>query len=229
MKHVDPEKLSRDQLIEYVYNLEARLEETGAVAKVQSTANLQYLFGLTQSEARLLAALSDGRTHSKESLLSAMYFERADDAPEIKIVDVFVCKIRRKLVGYPIQIDTIWGTGHRVVDTAPLKAAMAGETVAPVGGDRAPPFHKPAGAKARRPYGSVKNTVLERLVAIAKDGVASIASRDITKELGSASGSDVIKQLANTGYIEIVGGASKHRRGEPWELRLLPKAYEATA
>jgi hypothetical protein len=126
-----PERMSREQLIEYVYNLEARLEEVGAVTKAQPLLNLSHMFGLTQIEARLLAALSDGRVHSKESLHSAMYFERGDHAPEIKIIDVFVCKIRRKLAGYPIKVETVWGAGHCVADTAPLKAALAGKQVLP--------------------------------------------------------------------------------------------------
>lgn len=228
MQHVDPEKLTRDQLIAHVYNLEARLEEAGAVVKEQPVANLRATFGLTKYEAILLCTLADGKTHNKESLLSALYFERADDAPEIKIVDVFVCKIRKKLVGYPVRIDTVWGTGYRIFDTAPLKAAMAGEQIDTTGGERTPYPSKPLGAKGR-PHGSIKDKAIAYLVSIAVDGVASISSRDLTTELGGSSGSVIIQNLERTGHVEIARRAHRHKRGEPWELRLLPKAYGVAA
>jgi two-component system cell cycle response regulator CtrA len=34
------------------------------------------------------------------------------DEPDIKIVDVFVCKMRRKLKPYRIIIQTDWGRGY---------------------------------------------------------------------------------------------------------------------
>ncbi len=67
---------------------------------------------LTVQEAKLVSHLyrRSGNLVTKESLLHAMYGGRADDAPEIKIIDVFVCKARRKMGGDPIQ--TIWGRGY---------------------------------------------------------------------------------------------------------------------
>jgi two-component system cell cycle response regulator CtrA len=42
------------------------------------------------------------------------------DEPEVKIVDVFVCKIRKKLaaVGLGDFIGTVWGRGYTVRDQA---------------------------------------------------------------------------------------------------------------
>lgn len=51
---------------------------------------------------------------TKETILSQIY--SGMDEPEIKIVDVFICKIRSKLTkaGLPSVISTVWGRGYTV-------------------------------------------------------------------------------------------------------------------
>lgn len=66
---------------------------------------------LTKAEEGILGALLKRQnTLDKESLYVLMYGDRLD-APDIKILDVLVCKLRRKLWVYEIQIETIWGRG----------------------------------------------------------------------------------------------------------------------
>ena len=73
------------------------------------------LLGLTAYEGRVLAALSRGEQMSKEQILAVAYSDRLDqDLPELKIVDVWVCKIRKKLKPLGIDVETIWGEGHAV-------------------------------------------------------------------------------------------------------------------
>jgi DNA-binding response OmpR family regulator len=57
--------------------------------------------------------LARGRTVSREQLLNSIYGTDADQ-PEIKIVDVFITKIRQKLKPYVGDnfIETVWGTGY---------------------------------------------------------------------------------------------------------------------
>jgi two-component system cell cycle response regulator CtrA len=48
------------------------------------------------------------------------------DEPEIKIIDVFVCYLRKKLAqatGGQHYIETIWGRGYRLHDPAPMPSA----------------------------------------------------------------------------------------------------------
>ena len=79
-------------------------------------------FHLTMSEYKLFVALvrANGRALSKERLLSLMYIDGVEEVPEIKIVDVFVCKVRKKLSrcypGMDGLIKTLWGRGY-VFDT----------------------------------------------------------------------------------------------------------------
>lgn len=69
---------------------------------------------LTGREFQILSALarSPGRLVTKAGLLSALYDGR--DEPEMKIIDVFVCKIRKKLgFEHGRLIETVWGRGYR--------------------------------------------------------------------------------------------------------------------
>ena len=73
------------------------------------------LLPLTAKEYALveLLALKKGGTVSKESFLSQIY--GGMDEPEIKIIDVFLCKIRqkiKKLTGNETYIHTVWGRGY---------------------------------------------------------------------------------------------------------------------
>ena len=73
-----------------------------------------------------LLALRRGKTLSKSLMMSLLY--GGLDEPEPKIIDVFVCKIRKKLalVGAPFSlIETIWGGGYRIgeADYQPLADA----------------------------------------------------------------------------------------------------------
>ena len=53
-------------------------------------------------------------TITKEMFLAHLYGGR--DEPEMKIIDVFICKLRRKLneAGAPGIIETIWGRGYMI-------------------------------------------------------------------------------------------------------------------
>lgn len=66
----------------------------------------------------LLLASSPGRVLSKEMILTQLYVDGLDEEPEMKIIDVFVCKLRRKLTDvHPDSekfIETIWGRGYRL-------------------------------------------------------------------------------------------------------------------
>ena len=74
---------------------------------------------LTSKEYALveLLALKKGGTVSKESFLSQVY--GGMDEPEIKIIDVFLCKIRqkiKKITGGETYIHTSWGRGYTLED-----------------------------------------------------------------------------------------------------------------
>lgn len=90
------------------------------------------------TRARTIAGylhLNFGKPRSKEQILDAMYYDRPNDIPEIKIIDVFISKLRWKLRegNSPYAIETVWGFGYRMVDAegavTPLGARPDKETL----------------------------------------------------------------------------------------------------
>jgi two-component system cell cycle response regulator CtrA len=76
---------------------------------------------LTDKEYGILELLSlrKGTTSTKEMFLAHLYRGRYE--PELKIIDVFVCKLRKKLTrvtGGSHYIDTVWGRGYVLRDPA---------------------------------------------------------------------------------------------------------------
>ena len=69
---------------------------------------------LTGKEFTLLEMfmLKPGKLITKEAALDHLY--GGMDEPEIKIIDVFVCRLRHKLPPTP-RIETVWGHGWRLV------------------------------------------------------------------------------------------------------------------
>lgn len=67
-----------------------------------------------------LLLLRKGMTLSKEAFLNHLY--GGTDEPETKIIDVFVCKIRKKLAeaGAGQLISTIWGRGYMLHEPRPI-------------------------------------------------------------------------------------------------------------
>ena len=70
---------------------------------------------LTQKELSVLEALRAvaPRSRTKEQLLADVYWADHDE-PEIKILDVYVCKLRKKLQPLGVTIETVWGQGYRL-------------------------------------------------------------------------------------------------------------------
>jgi two-component system cell cycle response regulator CtrA len=95
---------------------------------------------LTAKEYAMLELLvfRKGMTISKETFLNHLY--GGIDEPEIKIIDVFICKIRKKLAaaGVPNLIATAWGRGY-VVRDMPGHISADLEGIAAIGARREDP------------------------------------------------------------------------------------------
>jgi len=96
-------------------NLDAKTVEVGGRA-----------VHLTGKEYQMLELLSlrKGTTLTKEMFLNHLY--GGMDEPELKIIDVFICKLRKKLslaTGGKTYIETVWGRGYvlREPDPEPRK------------------------------------------------------------------------------------------------------------
>lgn len=67
---------------------------------------------LTAQEARVFGVLANREVATKEAVMVGLYSDRPDEDVAIKIVDVYVCKLRKKLTPFGIKIETIWGRGY---------------------------------------------------------------------------------------------------------------------
>ena len=80
---------------------------------------------LTGKEYGILELLSlrKGTTLTKEMFLNHLY--GGMDEPELKIIDVFICKLRKKLkaVARDHYIETVWGRGYMLHDPQDERAA----------------------------------------------------------------------------------------------------------
>ena len=83
---------------------------------------------LTGKEYGILELLSlrKGTTLTKEMFLNHLY--NGMDEPELKIIDVFICKLRKKLsnaTGGDNYIETVWGRGYVLRDPNEAKSDAA--------------------------------------------------------------------------------------------------------
>jgi two-component system cell cycle response regulator CtrA len=122
----------RDELIARIHAIIRRSKghsqsviRTGSVA-VNLDAKTVEVSGksvhLTGKEYQMLELLSlrKGTTLTKEMFLNHLY--GGMDEPELKIIDVFICKLRKKLseaTGGQNHIETVWGRGYVLRDPEP--------------------------------------------------------------------------------------------------------------
>jgi two-component system, cell cycle response regulator CtrA len=83
---------------------------------------------LTGKEYQMLELLSlrKGTTLTKEMFLNHLY--GGMDEPELKIIDVFICKLRKKLAAATNgdnYIETVWGRGYVLRDPDGKEAVAA--------------------------------------------------------------------------------------------------------
>ena len=86
---------------------------------------------LTSTESRLLAFLlaRSPQPRTKEQIVDAIY-AGSDEAPDPKIVDVFVCKLRDKIKPFGLEILTHRGSGYSLDPAGAEAVRMAVAAVA---------------------------------------------------------------------------------------------------
>ena len=81
-----------------------------------------------------LLVLRKGMVLTKEAFLNHLY--GGMDEPEMKIIDVFICKLRKKLAnaGAGNLIGTVWGRGYMMRDPSSGEPSFSAEEEAPPAG-----------------------------------------------------------------------------------------------
>lgn len=92
-----------------------RIPGTAPLSDEQVEAGCTRLFTVTPMEAQILTTLLRRVDTTKQQLHTAITSKRPDsDGPEIKIIDVVICKLRKKLKAFSITIETSWGRGYYI-------------------------------------------------------------------------------------------------------------------
>jgi two-component system cell cycle response regulator CtrA len=108
----------RQQLLDRIAALEALnddLESKLVVIQENLGQRMQLpmVLSLTASEASIIGCLYARQSCTKALLHGLLYGNRLDaDVAMEKIIDVFICKLRKKLKPYGIEVETIWGHGY---------------------------------------------------------------------------------------------------------------------
>ncbi len=131
-----PKPFHKDELVARIHALVRRVKghADSIIAIGDLTVDLEArnveLYGrklhLTGKEYQMLEllALRKGSTLTKEMFLNHLYGDL--DEPDSKIIDVFICKIRKKLInasGGRDYIETVWGRGYTLRE--PVEQAIA--------------------------------------------------------------------------------------------------------
>lgn len=216
----DPADMPHEQLVEYCYGLEARLEAEKVSQSDQSAARVRTVFDLTPMQTELLLILADGRVHSNENLLSLLYSDRPDEIPYPATLKVMISKIRSKLAAFGLAIETHWGAGYQLLDVEIFNQIIQGKFSSLQN-------RPPTSGRGYAAPGSIRDRVLRFLLERETDGLVHVRSGVVAKAINFASsGVTLIRNLERGGHIEVL---ETPRYGGLWTLRILPKAREILA
>lgn len=99
--------------------LQEALDRVEELENLLACKDKRPLWGLTRTEWSLLQFLLSRQIATKEALYTLLY--GGDSNVELKIIDVFLCKIRKKLCTLGIKIETVWGRGYWIKETEKVK------------------------------------------------------------------------------------------------------------
>lgn len=204
-------------MIAKIYDLEATVDSLKAFNTDSMVLTIKERFKLTLSEARLLSALADGKPHYKRSLYEYVYHDEFDNPPEMKIIDVFMSKIRKKIFPYGIKIETIHQAGYKLADREHFVKVVAGE-IMPVLTNESPSVYRKKGENER----SVLNVLITQMNP---DGRTKITARNLAKKAGlTVPLLPIMTKLADKKIIEIKGQPTRSNKLAPWIVLVKARA-----
>jgi two-component system cell cycle response regulator CtrA len=68
-------------------------------------------WGLTPHEAKVMGCLARHELATFNMLFTAVYLDKLDP-PDMKLIAIYICKIRRKLKPFGVEITNKWGVGY---------------------------------------------------------------------------------------------------------------------
>lgn len=88
---------------------------------------LPAVFKLSAHEERTLKALLSRKEWTREALYESIYlYSNEPNIPDMRMIDTVICKLRRKIKPWGIEIETLYGQGFRI---APAMRAYAAKII----------------------------------------------------------------------------------------------------
>lgn len=116
-------------LIQENDELRARIDELEEA--LFASPKIPFEWGLTSSEARLVGCMLSRPLMTKDTAMAVLYRNDGKDEAVLKIVDVYICKARKKLTRFGIEIKTVWGQGYYIEESVRRRlVAIGGERAA---------------------------------------------------------------------------------------------------
>jgi len=137
--------------------VESLTDDIEVLTEPYMSADSEYDWGrykLTPTEIIIAEALrvKVGRVFTKEAIYDALYWNRvhADDAPDMKVIDVLICKLRKKLLAGNCEygILTGWGIGYSLAPAEECKVVKLGKPQSPKSSWQGMPMSKRQAAVA---------------------------------------------------------------------------------
>jgi two-component system cell cycle response regulator CtrA len=76
----------------------------------------------------------NNRSPRRETFMTALFSDRIDEPPDVKIIDVWICKMRRKLQPFGIEIKTCRGVGYEMTEASKVIARQLLPDTSPLDG-----------------------------------------------------------------------------------------------
>lgn len=208
---ISPERMSREDLIDEIEHLRGEL---GLSRRQDVERTFIRRWGLSPKQAQLLAALhsAKGRVLSKERAMDILYAGR--DEPELKIIDVFISKLRKSIAAEMVR--TEWGAGYSL---SALGMATCEELIA------TPYAQIEACARSRRTTrGPVRTLLILRALAA---GARTNAEVSALSKIAKPHTSALIQSARRYGRAEIIAGGGGPGRIAWYALTEAGRAYLA--
>lgn len=109
-RYVHRLEAENDVLRTQVEDLQFRIVDLEGIVR-STRGDVPVCFPLSKRESQLLGVLMiRPGVVTKDMFLTAMY--GGMNEPDLRIMDVYICKMRKKLARFGIKISTKWGVGH---------------------------------------------------------------------------------------------------------------------
>lgn len=206
---MDYETWSKEKLIHRIFDLEAAVQNLKGSNALDKTALFADAFSLSPLEARTVAALSSGRLMTRRSLLEVIYFDRSEPQDD-RIATTFISKVRAKLFPFGVEIETIHGTGVRMLNPEIVTDALTkGRRNSEASAELPAPV-------AREKWARVLDEVKKM---VGQDGIASFPSSAIKTVVNHTGGiTTIMKRLETHGAIKILSRPTKMEPKKHWRV-----------